>query len=85
MSPRDEDPILPGELTDARRPQYSEIAEVAAQAIAGATPVQEALVTALLRYLEITGVYVRSGLSSSVMQEAFDAGVAAIHSAAKEK
>lgn len=79
MSPRDEDlPVA----DDTPRPSHVELVPLAAQALNGATPVQEALVTALMTYLQITGIYVRSGRSSLVMQEAFDAGVAAIRTAA---
>jgi len=69
-------------MTDAPRPTHGEIAELATEAAIGASPVQADLMVALLRYLEITGAYVRSGRSAPVMQEAFDAGVAAIRAAA---
>lgn len=64
-------------------PSDSEIDQLVAKALAtDTTIVQEALVTALARYLEITGTYVRSGRSSDVMEMAFHAGVMAIRYAA---
>ncbi len=81
MTPRDDDP-LPSDETP--RPSHVELIPIAAQATLGASPVQEALVGAVMAYLQITGIYVRSGRSSLVMQEAFDAGVTAIRTAADE-
>jgi hypothetical protein len=69
-------------MADTRRPSHAEIVMIATQAIIGTNPVQQALVRALLAYLEITGAYVRSGMSAPVMQDAFDGGVASIRAAA---